>query len=80
MPSYDAEVSQGHLQRMVGYDKCKLSEQCKEEEDNERLGEGDKECCPEIMLQSTLLVFTALVYLLSRVALETIYPEAEEQY
>ena len=62
---------------MVGDDEGKLCEGGEEEEDDERVGEGDEEGCYEIMGQRALVVLLAFMYLLARIGAIAVNSEDE---
>ena len=74
----NAQITDTHLKRHIRHHKSKLRKGCHEKEHNERIGERDQERRKTIMEQRALLV-AALVHILHRVALETIYPEHQQQ-
>ena len=73
--SDNANIANGHLQRMVGNDKGKLGERGHKKEDNQRVGECQKESS-ETVVRVTALVLPALMYVACRVTLPAI--DAEE--
>lgn len=75
---HDAQVADAHLKRMVGYHECQLCETTHEEEYNQGIGEGYKECRHPIMDKRPFLL-AADMHFLRRVALEAIDAKYQEQ-
>ena len=74
----DAQVAHSHLQGHVGHHEGKLGEGGHEEEHDERIRQGDKECRYAVVPERALLV-AALVHVLGGIALEAIDAEDQEQ-